>query len=255
MRRKASCAGWNAITPGCGAKFRRLLPTAMPELTIIIPVLNEAAIIGECLARLQPMREDGTEIIVVDGGSTDATTELVRPLADHVLAAPASRAGQMNAGAAVAQGDTLLFLHADCTLPAGADTLVALTMRDERQDWGFFEVEIAGRHRMLKVIAWFMNRRSKLTSIATGDQAMFVRRSRFLAADGFPPIALMEDIALSRILRARCVPCCLPAKVKTSGRRWEKHGVFRTILRMWWLRLRYFLGSDTAQLASLYERP
>jgi rSAM/selenodomain-associated transferase 2 len=228
----------------------------MPELTIIIPVLNEAAIIVECLARLQTLREGGgTEILVVDGGSSDATVALARPLADRVLAAPASRAGQMNAGAAIAQGDTLLFLHADCALPEDADGLVVLAMNDHRQGWGFFEVDIVGRHPMLKVIAWFMNRRSKLTGIASGDQAMFVRRSWFAAAGGFPAIPLMEDIAMSRGLRARYVPVCLQAKVKTSARRWHKQGVFRTILRMWWLRLRYFLGADPSQLARLYDRP
>jgi rSAM/selenodomain-associated transferase 2 len=230
-----------------------LLKTA-PEISVIVPVLNEAAGMVAALKALAPMRGRGVEVIVVDGGSTDGTLELAGPLADQMVSAPRGRARQMNAGAAVAHGRTLLFLHADTRLPMNADELVALAVGDvlAGRQWGRFDVRIEGRSIWLRVVARMMNLRSRLTGIATGDQAIFVARSAFRAVGGFPDIPLMEDIALSKALLRLSRPVCLAARVTTSGRRWETHGVWRTILFMWWLRLRYFFGADPYRLALEY---
>jgi rSAM/selenodomain-associated transferase 2 len=225
----------------------------MPALSIIVPMLNEAAGIVAALQALAPLRSAGAEIIVVDGGSADHSVALATSLADQVASVARGRARQMNAGAALANGKVLLFLHADTRLPAAADRLVDQTIAAGRQ-WGRFDVRIAGKSAWLPVVATMMNLRSRLSGIATGDQAMFVLRDTFRAVGGFPGIALMEDIALSRRLLARGRPACLAAKVTTSGRRWEAQGVWRTILLMWRLRLRYFFGADPQQLASEYGR-
>jgi len=220
------------------------------RLAIVIPTLNEAARIRAALEALAPLRARGHEVIVVDGGSEDATMALALPLATHVVKAPRGRALQMNAGARAARGDALVFLHADTRLPAHADELVLGAL--ERSSWGRFDVEIEGRHRLLKTVAAAMNLRSRLTGIATGDQAIFVRRDAF---PGFPEIALMEDIALSRELKRRGRPACLRARVRTSGRRWEARGVLRTIFLMWRLRLLYALGVAPQRLAREYADP
>lgn len=219
-------------------------------ISIIIPVLNEADNIAATLERLAPLRLRGVEIVVADGGSSDGTVGRALPLSDAVIPAPRGRAWQMNAGARAAKGDALLFLHADTQLPADADALVlaALAMRA----WGRFDVRIAGRAAMLPVIARLMNLRSRLTGIATGDQAIFMTRAAFEIVGGFPEIALMEDIAASKRLKAIGAPACLHAKVVTSGRRWEKHGVMRTIALMWRLRLAYFFGAKPDDLARRY---
>jgi rSAM/selenodomain-associated transferase 2 len=221
------------------------------RLSIVIAALDEAARIEGQLTALGPLREHGAEVIVVDGGSADRTVENARALADRVLAAPRGRASQMNAGAATAGGNVLLFLHADTRLPPGADRLVAAALAGGAL-WGRFDVAIEGRHSMLGVIAWFMNRRSRLTGIATGDQAVFVRKDVFEQVGGFPDIALMEDIALSRALLRLARPACLAARVTTSGRRWEERGVLRTVLTMWRLRLGFWLGRDPHRLALAY---
>lgn len=222
----------------------------MTTLSIIVPVLDEAPGIEACLRSLSPMRARGAEVIVVDGGSVDDTAALARPLADRVIASPRGRATQMNAGARVAEGAALLFLHADTMLPDDADRIVSQAL--EQREWGRFDVRIDGPPRGLAVVAAFMNLRSRLTGIATGDQAIFVRRDAFEALGRFPDIPLMEDIALSRALRARGRPACVAARVETSGRRWERHGVARTILLMWRLRYAYWRGAEPAELARRY---
>jgi rSAM/selenodomain-associated transferase 2 len=222
------------------------------SLSIIIPCLNEADSITATLEALQPLRQRGAEVIVVDGGSRDETVARANPHADAVVNAPRGRALQMNAGATASHGEILLFLHADCRLPDAADGLIIDGLRRERKSWGRFDVIIAGRHPALKVVAAGMNLRSRLTGIATGDQAIFVMRSLFEAAGRFPEIELMEDIALSRRLRQFGSPLCLRHHLVTSGRRWEKHGVLRTILLMWQLRLAYWLGADPHKLALRY---
>jgi len=221
------------------------------KLSIIVPALNEAAGIERALGPLQPLRARRHEVIVVDGGSDDATRRLALPLADRVLRAPRGRALQMNAGAACAQGEGLVFLHADTQLPEAADRAVAAALGES--PWGRFDVRIVGRSPLLGVVAWAMNLRSRLTGIATGDQAIFVRRTVFESLGGYAAIPLMEDVELSRRLRAIGRPACLEARVATSARRWEARGVLRTIALMWRLRLAYWLGADPARLAERYR--
>ncbi len=228
-------------------------PDASPGLAFrsVLPVLNEAPGIVDALAALSSLRACGAEVIVVDGGSTDGSAELAGRAQTSCFAAPRGRASQMNAGAAAAHADVLLFLHADTRLPEAAERHIALAI-DAGRHWGRFDVHIEGSSAWLPLVAALMNWRSRLTGIATGDQAIFVSRAVFDAAGGFPDIPLMEDIELSRRLLRNGRPACLAARVRTSGRRWEAHGVWRTILRMWWLRLRYALGADPRQLAIEY---
>jgi rSAM/selenodomain-associated transferase 2 len=228
-----------------------MTPPRVP-LSIVVPVLDEACGIVATLAALAPLRARGCELIVVDGGSRDGTPALAAPHADRVEAGPRGRARQMNAGAARARGAALLFLHADTRLPDGADRLVARAL-DGGATWGRFDVSIDGRPAMLRVVAEMMNLRSRLTGIATGDQAMFVRRDAFERLGGFPDQPLMEDVELSRRLRAGSRPACLRERAVTSGRRWETRGVWRTIFLMWRLRWRYWRGESPASLARAYR--
>jgi rSAM/selenodomain-associated transferase 2 len=222
------------------------------KLSIVVPTLEEAASIESTLAALQGMRERGTEVVIADGGSRDATRSLAAPLADRVIEVARGRAAQMNAGAREAAGDALLFLHADTILPGDADLAVQAALATGRQ-WGRFDVAIAGADPLLPVVAKLMNARSRWTGIATGDQAIFATRAAFEAAGGFPEIPLMEDIALSKSLRRRSRPACLRARAVTSGRRWERGGTLRTILLMWRLRLAFALGADPHGLARRYD--
>jgi rSAM/selenodomain-associated transferase 2 len=221
------------------------------KLSIVMPVLNEAVEIETALAALTPFRQRGAEVIVADGGSRDGSADLARPLTDGVIVAPRGRASQMNAGAEVATGDVLLFLHADTRLPENADSPVLDGLGHSGKAWGRFNVRIDGGG-MLKLVSLAMNLRSRLTGIATGDQAIFVTRAAFEAIGGFPSIALMEDVALSAKLKRIGPPLALHARVTTSPRRWRKHGTLRTMLLMWQLRLRFFLGADPAKLARAY---
>lgn len=222
------------------------------RLSIIVPVLDEAAGVAATLEALAPLRALGHELIVVDGGSTDGTAALCRPRADRVIVAPRGRARQMNAGAAIARGEMLLFLHADTQLPHGAADLVQASIA-RGAVWGRFDVRIDGRSVMLPVIARFMNWRSRLSGIATGDQAIFVRREAFERVGAFPDQPLMEDVELSSRLRAIARPACLRACVKTSGRRWESRGIWRTIFLMWRLRWRYWRGVQAETLAKAWR--
>jgi rSAM/selenodomain-associated transferase 2 len=218
------------------------------RLSVIVPALNEAQGIRDALEALAPLRARGHEVIVVDGGSVDGTATFAAELSDIVLCAPRGRAVQMNAGARAARGDALVFLHADTRLPSNAEEAIVDSLKDHL--WGRFDVEIESRHRLLRVVACAMNLRSRLTGIATGDQAIFVRRAAF---SGFPEIELMEDIAFSKSMKRRGAPACLKARVVTSGRRWEARGVVRTIFLMWRLRLLYFFGVRPDALARLYK--
>lgn len=225
----------------------------MTRWSVIIPVLNEAGIIGDCLAALRPLREQGHEVIVVDGGSQDATVARARGLCDRCLVSSRTgRAVQMHEGALRAQGEMLLFLHADTRLPDQAAALLAGLVADPAL-WGRFDVRLSGDRLLFRVIEAGINLRSRCTGIATGDQAMFLSRSLYQQAGGFPPLALMEDVALSRILKAHRAPLCLRERVTTSSRRWERHGILRTVLRMWFLRGLYRCGVSTEQLASWYR--
>ncbi|MCC6193069.1 MAG: TIGR04283 family arsenosugar biosynthesis glycosyltransferase [Burkholderiales bacterium] len=223
------------------------------RISIIVPALEEAASITATLSALQPLRAQGHEVIVVDGGSRDATLLIARLLADRAYVTGAGRATQMNFGAGKATGDVLLFLHADTLLPPDAAPAIRVALAGGAA-WGRFDVAILGKPRVLRVVAAMMNLRSRLTGIATGDQAIFVRRAAFAAAGAFPPIPLMEDVALSSALK-RCAgrPACLRTRVTTSGRRWQARGPWRTIFTMWRLRLAYALGADPATLARHYR--
>ncbi|MFY9692376.1 MAG: TIGR04283 family arsenosugar biosynthesis glycosyltransferase [Xanthobacteraceae bacterium] len=222
----------------------------MRRLTIVVPVLNEAAILVGALAALAPLRARGAEVIVVDSGSTDGSPDLARPLADQVVTATRGRGAPLNAGAALGTGNVLLFLHADTTLPPDADRLIDAALR--HRPWGRFDLRIAGRHPFLAIVARMINWRSRLTGVATGDQAIFVTREAFAAVGGYPDLPLMEDIAISRRLKRLCRPFFIGEPVVTSGRRWEHHGVLRTIVLMWRLRLAYYLGVEPARLALRY---
>lgn len=217
----------------------------MHWLSVVVPVRNEAAGIALVLEQLQALR-DQLEIIVVDGGSEDDTVELARPLADRVIESSPGRARQMNAGAQQASGEVVLFLHADTQLPAGFERMIGETQ------WGRFDVRLAPSSPILNLVAWMMNHRSRLTGICTGDQAIFVRRDLFNRLGGYADIPLMEDIDLSQRLKRIAPPVCIRQPVTASSRRWQHHGVFRTITMMWWLRLQYWAGVSPARLAEKY---
>jgi rSAM/selenodomain-associated transferase 2 len=224
------------------------------RIAIILPVRNEEAQIAACLTLLQPLRRQNCELIVVDGGSDDRTVALAEPLADRVIFSPKGRAAQMNTGAQQAHGDVLWFLHADSLPPPDAVALIRAALTDPNQHWGRFDVRLSGQHPLFRMVETLMNVRSRLTGIATGDQGLFVRRDLFEQVGGYPPIALMEDIALSRLLKQQSRPVCLRQRLTTSSRRWERDGILRTILLMWRLRLAYFFGADPDQLARIYDR-
>jgi rSAM/selenodomain-associated transferase 2 len=226
------------------------------RLAVVVPVLNEAATIEAALRRLAALRQRGARVIVVDGGSGDDTAARAAPLADRVLAAPRGRALQMNAGAQAAEdtaADVLLFLHADTRLPEDADRIVAHALADGSHCWGRFDVRLDAPGWPLRLIETLMNWRSRLTGIATGDQAIFVTRSAFAWLHGFAPLPLMEDIDFSSRARRLTRPAALRDRVLTSARRWQRHGVWRTVALMWWLRLSYFFGADPAALARRYR--
>jgi rSAM/selenodomain-associated transferase 2 len=223
-----------------------------PALSIVMPALNEAAGIAATLQALQALRVRGVELVLADGGSTDGTAEHAAAWADAVVASPRGRALQMNVGASRARADVLLFLHADTRLPPRADVQVLQAVAGGAC-WGRFDVCIDGRPWMLRVVAALMNLRSRLSGIATGDQAIFVTREAFDRIGGFPAQPLMEDIELSRRLKRLGRPACLRTKVRTSGRRWEQRGVWRTIFLMWRLRWRYWRGEPAARLAEAYR--
>ena len=224
------------------------------KLSFIIPVLNEAGNITTVLQSLQPIRRAEHELIVVDGGSIDGTKDLAMPLADVVLSSSKGRARQMNQGAAEATGDILVFLHADTSLPAQATQLIIDALSKGDRHWGRFDVSLPGKGGMFKVIAWFMNLRSRLTGIVTGDQCLFVKHEAFKQIGGFPDIPLMEDISISTRLKKLSRPVCLKARVSTSNRRWQEQGILRTILLMWYLRASYFFGRPAEQLVKIYYR-
>lgn len=223
------------------------------DLAIIVPILNEIQTLPALLEHLRHWQQRGAEVLLVDGGSQDRSGETARALGFPVLDAPRGRARQMNAGARASRADNLLFLHADTRLPADADQQVLTALSRTDRGWGRFNVQIEGRSRMLPLVAWMMNRRSRLTGIATGDQALFIRRRLFEQVGGFPEQPLMEDIEISKRLKRITPPICLSSRVITSGRRWDRHGSWRTILLMWQLRWAYWRGTPASQLAERYR--
>ncbi len=223
------------------------------RLSIIIPILNEAKVLEANLKKLQWLRQLGHEIIIVDGGSHDASLILAEPLVDQIVSSSPGRAVQMNMGAKTAAGDVFLFLHVDTLFPHEGIEAIALGFADKGDGWGRFDVQLSGRHIFFRIIERMMNWRSRLTSIATGDQAIFISRYLFEQQGGFADIPLMEDIEISRRLKQVRKPICLRQKVVTSSRRWEVHGVCKTIWLMWRLRFAYWLGVDPVRLAQQYR--
>ena len=223
------------------------------KISIIIPVRNEAENIGRLLFALQPYRDRGHEVIVIDGGSEDDTAVIAKSLADTVLQTSVGRSHQMNAGSAAAKSEVLWFLHADSELPEKADELIINAVTTGTFTWGRFDVRLSGRKTLLRVVEKMMNLRSRLTGIATGDQGIFISRKLFEQVGGYPDQLLMEDIALCKELKKYQSPVSLHEKMVTSSRRWEKNGVVRTILLMWMLRAAYYFGVPADRLASRYD--
>jgi len=221
-------------------------------ISVIIPTLNEAENIERLLQSLQPLRQQGHEIIVVDGGSTDNTRALSAPLCDHHLQQLKGRARQMNAGAAIAQGDWLWFVHADSELPDALWQQFPASAQASSA-WGWFQVKISASQPLLKLVAAMMNIRSRLSSVSTGDMGQFVSRKLFRQVGGFADMPLMEDIQLSKTLRKIQPPTVLPGPIVTSARRWQQQGVVRTIILMWRLRLLFWLGVPASRLQKSYE--
>tara|TARA_R110001592_G_scaffold177012_1_gene417112 strand:- start:3891 stop:4565 length:675 start_codon:yes stop_codon:yes gene_type:complete len=223
------------------------------SISIIVPILNESAQLPDLLAHLLEYQRAGCDIILVDGGSSDQSPEQAEALGFRVLRSKKGRALQMNAGAKYAKHDILLFLHADTRLPENADQLIEHALKNESGQWGRFNVRITGRSFMFKVIAWFMNQRSRLSSIVTGDQAIFIRKALFEQTGGFPVQALMEDVEFSKRLKIISKPLALKDKVITSGRRWQQKGIWKTIYLMWSLRFAYWRGASVKELAAKYR--
>lgn len=224
------------------------------KLSIIMPCLNEAQQIETSLQTLQALRSHGHEIIVCDAGSTDNTRQLATPLCDTFLQADKGRALQMNAGAAQASGDVLCFLHADTLSPQHLDEHIFQALQQSHSVWGRFNIRLSGQHPAFRLIERLINLRSCFSGVASGDQGIFIYRSVFNRLGGYKTIALMEDIELSKRLRKISKPACIKqVNLLTSSRRWEEHGILYTVLLMWKLRLKYFLGSNPQQLASEYR--
>ncbi len=220
------------------------------KISIIIPVLNEETNLARLGEHLRTITQPH-EVIIVDGGSRDNTLHIAYQLTDAVLVSSPGRALQMNSGAEIASGEVLLFLHADTFLPDDALAVIA-ALSAEENIWGRFDVRLSSRRFVFRLIETLMNLRSCVTSIATGDQAMFIKKNLFQRVGGFPEIALMEDIEISRRLKKIVKPVCLKQKVITSSRRWENNGVVATVLLMWKLRLYYFFGMSPEKLKQLY---
>lgn len=221
------------------------------KLSFIIPALNEESHIRSCLQPVQRFREIGHQVILVDGGSIDDTVELARPMVDQVIQGPRGRARQMNTGAQAATGDVLLFLHADNVLSGKMEDMPPQRIQGTRA-WGRYDIRLSGSQFLLRIIEFFMNLRSRITGIATGDQVIFVTRPLFLECGGFPDLPIMEDIEFSSRLVRICRPLCLRTRVISSSRRWEQNGILKTVLKMWLLRLGYFFGADPEKLARRY---
>jgi len=224
----------------------------LKTISLVLAVRNEAGLIREQLQRLQCYRAKGHEVIVIDGGSKDATVAQTEGLVDSCEVGTAGRSNQMNQGAAGAKGDVLLFLHADTELPFEADDRICEALSAQGSRWGWFDVKLSKPRLAFRVVAWMMNLRARLTSVSTGDQALFVERELFEEIGGFPQLALMEDIAISKMLRSRGRPANPVGRVITSSRRWEENGLISTILLMWRLRFLYFIGVKPQRLREMY---
>lgn len=223
------------------------------DWAIVVPVLNEIDTLPDLLDHLQIWQQRGAEVLLVDGGSRDGTATAAHERGFRVISAPPGRASQMNAGAHHTRAAHLVFLHADTRLPEHADQRIQSALAHSALAWGRFDVRIEGQSRLLPVVAFLMNLRSRLSGIATGDQALFITRALFEQVGGFPAQPLMEDIEISKRLKRISTPVCLRARVRTSGRRWDQRGSWRTIVLMWQLRWAYWRGTPAQQLAERYR--
>ena len=227
----------------------------MNKISFILPVLDEAELIVEQLCRLQVYRQKGHEVLVIDGGSADNTVELATALADVVETTSPGRSRQMNHGAGLAGGDVFLFLHIDTSLPEAADTLVLSALGSHQAAWGWFDIRLSSDRYSFRLIAWMMNLRARISSVCTGDQALFVTRKLFEEVGKFPALPLMEDVAISKKLRRLASPTAVAQAAVTSSRRWQQRGLLKTVLLMWKLRLLYFLGVSPSRLVAMYYPP
>ena len=226
----------------------------MKFISVIIPMLNEQQNIQALLSLLQPYRGTVAELIVVDGGSADASCEVAESLSDHLVQSARGRAKQMNAGVEIATGKCLWFLHAD-SIPSNQVVERLQRIADSEEPvWGRFDVKLSGGHVLLKLVETLMNIRSKWTGIATGDQGIFIDRTLFEKVGGFPEIPLMEDISICSTLKKIKQPVCCAERLMTSSRRWEDNGILRTILLMWWCRLAFAFDIDPQRLYQQYYR-
>lgn len=224
-----------------------------PLLSVVIPVRNEAQALPCLLDDLAGLRAAGAELIVVDAGSSDGTCELAQGRVDQLLSTEPGRALQMNAGAAAARGEYLWFVHADTRISSESLSSLQAAL-GARPLWGRFDVRLSGSGLALWVIGWMISLRSRISGIASGDQGIFVLRERFSALGGYASIPLMEDLQLCRRLKALARPCCLRPPLLTSSRRWEQHGIWRTVLLMWCLRVAYYCGASPEKLSRQYRR-
>ena len=224
----------------------------MPSISIIIPVLNEATCLNSLLAQLEDWRNDKDEVIFVDGGSEDASRNLILASAFNVIRCEPGRAKQLNQGAMLAKGDVLWFLHADSDI-SEIRRESFLSRAHNESFWGFFKIKISDKALIFRIISFCMNCRASCTRVATGDQGIFVSKSLFIEAGGYPDIKLMEDIELSCSLRHKVAPIILRGPIKTSARRWRSNGILQTILLMWVLRMGWFLGCSDRTIRRLYD--
>ena len=225
----------------------------MSYVSIIIPALNEESAIETLLQQLQTYRKQGNEIIVVDGGSTDSTISISNILADKIIQSKSGRALQMNNGSAEASFDILWFLHADSKIPDDSIEKIQFNLNEKNKDWGRFNIKLSGKNILFRLIERMINIRSCVTSIATGDQGIFVKRKSFDDVNGFSELPLMEDIDLSQKLKRLSRSVCIKETLTTSSRRWEQNGILSTVFLMWRLRFLYWLGVSADKLASQYK--
>ena len=220
-------------------------------ISIIIPVLNEEQSVKALLQQLQIYRQQGHEVIVVDGGSHDETVSISKPLADKVIMSESGRARQMNKGVAESTNEVLWFLHADTSIPENVIETIQESLNE--YEWGRFNIKLSGLHFLFRVVEKMINIRSCLSGIATGDQGIFVKRKTFESIGGYSEIPLMEDVTLSKKLKTTHQPACIKETLTTSSRRWEKNGIIKTILLMWYLRFLYWIGVTPDKLTKLYQ--
>jgi len=222
------------------------------SIGVIVPVLNERAGLPALIKRIAAMPAD--EVVIVDGGSTDGSCLILDASALRWITAPSGRAAQMNAGAMLSESDILLFIHSDTEIGACCFPAIKAAMQDGATVGGRFDVKLSGSHPAFRMIERLINLRSRLSGISTGDQCLFVRRSVFERMAGFPLQPLMEDIEFSKQLKRLGRIACLHQRVTTSSRRWQQHGIVKTVLLMWRLRLLYWLGVPAERLAAAYRQ-